>query len=272
MWGGGVGGAWGGGLDHLERRGLAGRLGKEAGPVSTGVVGAAGPRVARHPGAHAAGTPRQVSSPPLPCPAPPPQGPKAVLGPGTGLGEAVLFWDDHLNNYKVHASGEGGGGGWRCGSSGQGGGQGWRAAAGGWRAAAGCQRGRVSGRRRRGDAGMVGPGGVQRSVWSGSPAAPCTRCLALPVPASRLSRRPAGWALVRCRGRARHLCAARLEAARAAGACGAGAGPLLGGAGETQGEGRGGEGRSGGGRGLGGAGRAGWAAAAPLRLRPRLRL
>lgn len=32
------------------------------------------------------------------------KGPKAVLGPGTGLGEAVLFWDDHLNNYKVHAS------------------------------------------------------------------------------------------------------------------------------------------------------------------------
>ena len=45
------------------------------------------------------------------CPLPPPsiaarlQGPKVVLGPGTGLGEAVLFWDDHIQNYKVHPSG-----------------------------------------------------------------------------------------------------------------------------------------------------------------------
>lgn len=33
-----------------------------------------------------------------------PKGPKAVLGPGTGLGEAQLFWDDALKNYRVHAS------------------------------------------------------------------------------------------------------------------------------------------------------------------------
>lgn len=39
-----------------------------------------------------------------------------------------------------------------------------------------------------------------------------------------------GW----CRGRARHVCAPRLEAARAAGACGAGAWPLLSGAGEAR--------------------------------------
>lgn len=32
------------------------------------------------------------------------KGPKAVLGPGTGLGEAVLFWDETIQNYKVHAS------------------------------------------------------------------------------------------------------------------------------------------------------------------------
>ncbi|KAI7839959.1 hypothetical protein COHA_006352, partial [Chlorella ohadii] len=32
------------------------------------------------------------------------KGPKAVLGPGTGLGEAQLFWDDATGNYKVHAS------------------------------------------------------------------------------------------------------------------------------------------------------------------------
>jgi glucokinase len=32
------------------------------------------------------------------------KGPKAVLGPGTGLGEAQLFWDDSINNYKVYAS------------------------------------------------------------------------------------------------------------------------------------------------------------------------
>ena len=32
------------------------------------------------------------------------KGPKAVLGPGTGLGEAQLFWDDVVNNYKVYAS------------------------------------------------------------------------------------------------------------------------------------------------------------------------
>ncbi|PSC71239.1 glucokinase [Micractinium conductrix] len=32
------------------------------------------------------------------------KGPKAVLGPGTGLGEAQLFWDDRSNGYKVHAS------------------------------------------------------------------------------------------------------------------------------------------------------------------------
>lgn len=29
------------------------------------------------------------------------QGPKAVLGPGTGLGEAQLFWDADLGNYRV---------------------------------------------------------------------------------------------------------------------------------------------------------------------------
>lgn len=40
------------------------------------------------------------------APRPPAQGPKAVLGPGTGLGEAQLFWDDATGNYKVHASGE----------------------------------------------------------------------------------------------------------------------------------------------------------------------
>lgn len=32
------------------------------------------------------------------------KGPKVVLGPGTGLGEATLFWDDSIGNYKVHAS------------------------------------------------------------------------------------------------------------------------------------------------------------------------
>jgi len=32
------------------------------------------------------------------------KGPKAVLGPGTGLGEAQLFWDDSIKNYKVYAS------------------------------------------------------------------------------------------------------------------------------------------------------------------------
>lgn len=36
------------------------------------------------------------------------QGPKAVLGPGTGLGEALLFWDDSTGGYKVHPSGEAG--------------------------------------------------------------------------------------------------------------------------------------------------------------------
>nr|AGT99296.1 glucokinase [Parachlorella kessleri] len=30
-----------------------------------------------------------------------PKGPKAVLGPGTGLGEAQLFWDDALGTYRV---------------------------------------------------------------------------------------------------------------------------------------------------------------------------
>lgn len=33
-----------------------------------------------------------------------PKGPKAVLGPGTGLGEAQLFWDDALNAYRVYPS------------------------------------------------------------------------------------------------------------------------------------------------------------------------
>lgn len=32
------------------------------------------------------------------------QGPIAVLGPGTGLGEAQLFWDDTLGNYRVFPS------------------------------------------------------------------------------------------------------------------------------------------------------------------------
>ena len=32
------------------------------------------------------------------------RGPKAVLGPGTGLGEAQLFWDDAVNNYRVYPS------------------------------------------------------------------------------------------------------------------------------------------------------------------------
>ena len=32
------------------------------------------------------------------------QGPKAVLGPGTGLGEALLFWDSGLNDYRVRGS------------------------------------------------------------------------------------------------------------------------------------------------------------------------
>lgn len=32
------------------------------------------------------------------------KGPKAVLGPGTGLGEAQLFWDDSVGNYKVYPS------------------------------------------------------------------------------------------------------------------------------------------------------------------------
>lgn len=32
------------------------------------------------------------------------QGPIVVLGPGTGLGEAQLFWDIHSNNYIVHPS------------------------------------------------------------------------------------------------------------------------------------------------------------------------
>ena len=29
------------------------------------------------------------------------QAPKVVLGPGTGLGEAQLFWDASSGNYKV---------------------------------------------------------------------------------------------------------------------------------------------------------------------------
>ncbi|DBA88595.1 TPA: hypothetical protein ACH3X1_004243 [Trebouxia sp. C0004] len=33
-----------------------------------------------------------------------PQGPRAVLGPGTGLGEAQLIWDDRFEGYKVYAS------------------------------------------------------------------------------------------------------------------------------------------------------------------------
>ena len=33
-----------------------------------------------------------------------PRGPIAVLGPGTGLGEAQLFWDDALAGYRVHPS------------------------------------------------------------------------------------------------------------------------------------------------------------------------
>ena len=32
------------------------------------------------------------------------QGPKAVLGPGTGLGEAQLFWDKASRGYKVWPS------------------------------------------------------------------------------------------------------------------------------------------------------------------------
>lgn len=32
------------------------------------------------------------------------KGPKAVLGPGTGLGQAQLFWDDSIGNYKVYPS------------------------------------------------------------------------------------------------------------------------------------------------------------------------
>lgn len=32
------------------------------------------------------------------------QGPRAVLGPGTGLGEAQLIWDDRFEGYKVYAS------------------------------------------------------------------------------------------------------------------------------------------------------------------------
>jgi len=32
------------------------------------------------------------------------QGPIAVLGPGTGMGQAQLFWDDSTGNYKVHPS------------------------------------------------------------------------------------------------------------------------------------------------------------------------
>ena len=32
------------------------------------------------------------------------QGPKAVLGPGTGLGEAQLFWDEIQGGYKVWPS------------------------------------------------------------------------------------------------------------------------------------------------------------------------
>lgn len=33
-----------------------------------------------------------------------PKGPKAVLGPGTGLGQAQLFWDDRLESYRVQPS------------------------------------------------------------------------------------------------------------------------------------------------------------------------
>jgi len=33
-----------------------------------------------------------------------PRGPKAVLGPGTGLGEAQLMWDDARGAYKVYPS------------------------------------------------------------------------------------------------------------------------------------------------------------------------
>lgn len=33
-----------------------------------------------------------------------PQGPRAVLGPGTGLGEAQLIWDEKFEGYKVYAS------------------------------------------------------------------------------------------------------------------------------------------------------------------------
>ena len=32
------------------------------------------------------------------------QGPKVVLGPGTGLGEAQLFWDDVQGGYRVWPS------------------------------------------------------------------------------------------------------------------------------------------------------------------------
>jgi glucokinase len=32
------------------------------------------------------------------------QGPKAVLGPGTGLGQALLFWDTDQDDYKVFPS------------------------------------------------------------------------------------------------------------------------------------------------------------------------
>ena len=32
------------------------------------------------------------------------QGPRAVLGPGTGLGEAQLIWDARFEGYKVYAS------------------------------------------------------------------------------------------------------------------------------------------------------------------------
>jgi glucokinase len=32
------------------------------------------------------------------------QGPKVILGPGTGLGQAQLFWDDYQDNYKVFPS------------------------------------------------------------------------------------------------------------------------------------------------------------------------
>lgn len=32
------------------------------------------------------------------------KGPKVVLGPGTGLGEAQLFWDDEIQNYRVYPS------------------------------------------------------------------------------------------------------------------------------------------------------------------------